>query len=568
MERLNQKEKSSPDTKKANETLTEMSLDGLRTLCLAGKELKQAEFETWLTTYQEASLATQGREEKMDLCAEAIENDLELHGITGIEDRLQDGVSDTVEKMFSAGIKVWMLTGDKVETAINISIATGLLEPDSPGESGEPEKRGNRVILTTSDFEVNGALDPKAVTSYLQRVADRCINEGATIVQKGGKFSRLLSWAKNIGGPRPYIKPLYEGMVIDGRCLELALEPENAMNFVTISRVCRTVVCCRVSPKQKGAVVRLIKAEEKAITLAIGDGANDCNMIQSADVGIGIRGLEGLQAFNVCDYGVGQFRFLQYLLFVHGRWCYRRIAVLANYTFYKNIVVVMPQFFLGFVSDFSGQKLYADLMYQAYNVFHSFLPIVLFGIVDQDVSRSTSLRYPQLYDMGLTRSYLNPKVSAAWLLSGLWHASVVFAVPYLSMSNGNVTHSDGKANDIWLVGALIYLLVTVVVNLMVVLETCYLNWVTAFGLVVSSVGWIGGHGILSGVVTGAVFMPELHGSTQRMFGCPMIWLVMIVSVSLALLPDLQVKGIRCIFFPSILHQVQEKAMQEGSSKDT
>merc|ERR1719440_1507131 len=165
---------------------------------------------------------------------------------------------------------------------------------------------------------------------------------------------------------------MFEGMVMDGRCLETALLNQDA--FVTIAKVCKTVVCCRVSPKQKGAVVRLMKNSEKAITLAIGDGANDCNMIQSADVGIGIRGLEGLQAFNVCDYGIAQFRFLRYLLLLHGRWCYRRLAILVNYTFYKNIVVVMPQYYLGMISGFSGQKLYNDFMYQLYNVIHSMLP--------------------------------------------------------------------------------------------------------------------------------------------------------------------------------------------------
>jgi phospholipid-translocating ATPase len=286
-------------------------------------------------------------------------------------------------------------------------------------------------------------------------------------------------------------------------------------------------------------------------------------MIQSADVGIGIRGLEGLQAFNSSDYGIAQFRFLQYLLFVHGRWCYRRIAILANYMFYKNIVVVMPQYFLGFFSDFTGQKLYSDLMYQSYNVVHSFLPIVLFGVIDQDVSREDSLRYPELYAVGVARGYMNPKVSASWLFCGFYHGLVVFFVPYLTMSNGNVIHGDGRASDIFYVGSVIYLLVIVVVNLMVVMETCLLNWVTTLGVIFSFGWWACMHGVLSGA-GGGVWMPELHGITPRMFGCPMFYMVCIVSVVLTLLPVLQAKGLRCIFFPSVLNKVHGQVLANNS----
>eukprot|EP00401_Gymnodinium_catenatum_P072459 CAMPEP_0117537468 /NCGR_PEP_ID=MMETSP0784-20121206/41980_1 /TAXON_ID=39447 /ORGANISM="" /LENGTH=1179 /DNA_ID=CAMNT_0005334055 /DNA_START=5 /DNA_END=3544 /DNA_ORIENTATION=+ len=564
LERLSAEESTSPETKEAIETLTKMSLDGLRTLCLAGRPLQQAEYDTWFSIYQEASFSTSHRQEKIDAAAEEIEKELELHGITGIEDRLQAGVGETVEKCFKAGIKVWMLTGDKVETAINISIATGLLEPD--GASGS---KFTRIILTTQDFEVDGVLDPRLVASHLKHWADRSIEEGPTEIEgTGGTFARFMGWGNGVGGTHARSSVIYEGLVIDGKCLEIALDPENAMNFVAISRACRTVVCCRVSPKQKGAVVRLIRETEKAITLAIGDGANDCNMIQSANVGIGIRGLEGLQAFNVCDYGIAQFSFLQDLLFVHGRWCYRRVAILVNYTFYKNVVVVMPQYFLGFVSGFSGQKLYNDLMYQSYNVVHSLLPIVLFGVVDQDVSRTESLRHPELYELGVQRAYLNPRVSAGWLMSGLWHALVVFVVPYCAMGNGNIIHSDGKANDIWFVGSVVYLLVTIVVNMVVVLETCFLNWITAFGICFSLFWWTLLHGAFSGLLTQSVVMSELHGSMLRMFCCPMFYLAVLIAVAIATMVDFQIKGIRCTFFPTVLQKVQAQVLEENKSIDT
>lgn len=334
--------------------------------------------------------------------------------------------------------------------------------------------------------------------------------------------------------------------------------PENATHFVNVTRVCRTVICCRVSPKQKGAIVRLIKEQEKAITLAIGDGANDCNMIQSAHVGIGIRGLEGLQAFNVCDYGIGQFRFLQQLLFVHGRWCYRRIAFLVNYTFYKNIVVCMPQYFLGFVSAFSGQKLFNDLLYQAYNVIYTLLPILFFGVLDQDVCRETSMRRTELYELGVRRTYLNAKVSASWILRGWWHAAIIFVVPYCVMSNGNVSHFDGKANDIWLVGSVIYMLVILVVNLVVLLETGLFNWITCLGIFLSYLGWFLSQGILSGLLTNTKVSSELHGTMARIWGCPTIYIVIIVVLGFTVLIDLQMQALKRLFVPTVLHKVQQE----------
>jgi len=521
-------------TLKSLSALKEFAEDGLRTLCLAGRELTHEELEPWLKRYLEASCSTQDRQALLDQMADEIETNLEMHGITGIEDRLQEGVGCTIMKMAAAGLRVWMLTGDKTETAINIGIATGLLDP----WEGE---RGERPVFTSSDFEVDGVFQPQDMIRKLRIVADR---------------AREASKAKR----------MYEGFVIDGRCLEVVLEAGNKQDFVAISRTCKTVICCRVSPKQKGAVVCLIKREEKAITLAVGDGANDCNMITSADVGVGIRGLEGLQAFNVCDYGISQFRFLQGLLLVHGRWCYRRVAILANYTFYKNIVVVLPVYFLGIVSGFSGQKLYNDIMYQSYNVVHSMMPIVLFGILDQDVSREVSLRHPELYHAGTRRDYLNIRISATWLLSGVWHSVVIFFLPYCTMANGNTTHADGKASDIWTLGTVVYLLVTIVVNLRALMETCFVNYLTAFGMAFSFLFWFLEHGYFSGFFTGTVINAELHGSTQRILGCPTLILVMVTSVCLALYADLQCKGIVCCLFPSELHQVQEKVLLERRSR--
>lgn len=532
LERLDPKLQGTDELKATVETLNEYAEDGLRTLCLAGRELEEKEVAEFLQKHHEASCETEGRQEKMDKVAEEIEKKLLLHGITGIEDRLQEQVSETIVRLQQAGVKVWMLTGDKIETAINIGIATGLLDAD-------PEAM--RPTFSTGDFEVDGQYSEERCAAHLQTVA-----ETALLVHSKGE--------------------MFEGMVIDGKCLELALQAEHQEAFVSIARACRTVICCRVSPKQKGAVVRLIKVREQAITLAIGDGANDCNMIESADVGIGIRGLEGLQAFNVSDYGISQFRFLQNLMLIHGRWCYRRSATLALYMFYKNMLVVFPQYFFGAVSAFSGQKLFNDLLYQSYNVVHTMMPIMLFAILDQDVSKRVSLAHPELYAVGPQRGYLNRKLFLRWILLGIGQAALVFCIPYYAMSNGNFIHEDGKATDLWTMGVCMYLIVVLIVNLKVVMESCYITWLTWFGLGFSAFFWAIEQCFLSGHLTINVMDSNQHGAVHRLFSAPMFHAVMFTTIFSALMFDWKMKSIVCIFFPTTLHKVQAEVYAEQCAK--
>jgi P-type E1-E2 ATPase len=115
-----------------------------------------------------------------------------------------------------------------------------------------------------------------------------------------------------------------------------------------------SVICCRVSPKQKSDVVGLAKKYGKWITLSIGDGANDVPMIMEAHIGVGIRGKEGSQAVRSADYAIGQFRFLQMLLLVHGRWGYRRVGMFICYYFYKNVILVFCEMWFAFYNGYSG----------------------------------------------------------------------------------------------------------------------------------------------------------------------------------------------------------------------
>jgi phospholipid-translocating ATPase len=279
--------------------------EGLRTLCIAQRELDEKEYQAWNKDHEIATSALQDRDEKLDALADTIERDLTLLGGTAIEDRLQDGVPDAIQLLGQAGIKLWVLTGDKVETAINIGFSCNLLNNDM-----------DLIILKSDDDDL----------SMLEAELDKNV---ATFKMTGSN-EELKAAQTNHEPPDPT-----HALIIDGDTLKLALHTTLKQKFLLLCKQCKSVLCCRVSPSQKAAVVEMVKTGLDCLTLAIGDGANDVAMIQEAHVGIGIAGVEGRQAVMSSDYAIGQFRFLTRLVLVHGRWSYRRLAeTIANF-FYK-----------------------------------------------------------------------------------------------------------------------------------------------------------------------------------------------------------------------------------------
>jgi phospholipid-translocating ATPase len=287
------------------EHLEMFAREGLRTLCIAQREISQEEYEEWNKDYDIAANAVVGREDKLEEVSDRIENQLWLVGGTAIEDRLQDGVPESISLLGQAGIKLWVLTGDKVETAINIGFSCNLLDNDM-----------DLIILKVTDDNIS---------SIEAQLDDKLNLFGLT-----GSEEELAAAQTDHEPPPPT-----HALIIDGDTLKLALDDAVKRKFLLLCRRCRSVLCCRVSPSQKAAVVNMVKSGLDCLTLAIGDGANDVAMIQEAHVGVGIAGVEGRAAVMSSDYAIGQFRFLTRLVLVHGRWSYRRLAeTIANF-FYK-----------------------------------------------------------------------------------------------------------------------------------------------------------------------------------------------------------------------------------------
>ena len=287
------------------EHLEMFAREGLRTLCIAQRELGEEEYQKWNVEHDIAAAAVQDREDKLDVVSDAIERDLTLLGGTAIEDRLQDGVPDAINLLAQAGIKLWVLTGDKVETAINIGFSCNLLDNEM-----------DLIVFKVDDESMDQA--------------EAELDKQLAVFGKTGSNEELKAAKKNHEPPAPT-----HALVIDGDTLKLVLDERTRQRFLLLCKECRSVLCCRVSPSQKAAVVQMVKNGLDVMTLSIGDGANDVAMIQEADVGVGIAGEEGRAAVMSSDYAIGQFRYLTRLMLVHGRWSYRRMAeTIANF-FYK-----------------------------------------------------------------------------------------------------------------------------------------------------------------------------------------------------------------------------------------
>lgn len=364
------------------EHLEMFAREGLRTLCIAERVLSEPEYLEWRKEHDKAATAMQDREEKLEEVADRIERELSLLGGTAIEDRLQDGVPDTIALLGEAGIKLWVLTGDKVETAINIGFSCNLLNNDM-----------ELINLKVPEDETGQTPDEEFLATLSNELDRHMATFGIT-----GSDQDLAAARKNHEAPAST-----HALVIDGFTLRWVLHETLMQKFLLLCKQCKSVLCCRVSPAQKAAVVGMVKNGLDVMTLSIGDGANDVAMIQEADVGVGIAGVEGRQAVMSSDYAIGQFRFLQRLVLVHGRWSYRRLAETISNFFYKNMIWTFSIFWFQCFCDFDITYLMEYTYILMFNLFFTSVPVILLGVLDQDVSDTVSLAVPQLYRRGIER---------------------------------------------------------------------------------------------------------------------------------------------------------------------
>lgn len=348
------------------EHLNKFAGEGLRTLCLAKKDLDVTVYDKWKERYHEAVTSLDNREEKVSAVYEEIEQDLFLVGTTAIEDKLQDGVPQCIANLAAANIKLWVLTGDKQETAINIGYSCQLLTDEMVDiftvegwEYEEVEQELERALQAIKNHSSHskGAANCSVVFADpgKDQITGRRMDKPSLISNHIPEGIATTQPPFPDDDEPPVLPSGGFALVVNGHSLVQALQSSMELLFLDVASRCKAVICCRVTPLQKALVVDLVKRHKKAVTLAIGDGANDVSMIKMAHIGVGISGQEGMQAVLSSDFSLAQFRYLERLLLVHGRWSYYRMCRFLRYFFYKNFAFTLCHFWYAFFCGFSAQ---------------------------------------------------------------------------------------------------------------------------------------------------------------------------------------------------------------------
>ncbi|GMJ08440.1 Aminophospholipid ATPase 4 [Hibiscus trionum] len=510
---------------------------GLRTLALAYRKLEESEYSAWNDEFQKAKTSIgPDRDIMLDKAAEMMEKDLVLVGATAVEDKLQKGVPQCIDKLAQAGVKLWVLTGDKMETAINIGFACSLLREGM-----------KQICITTIES------DSKETWSLF--FIDQEIKENILMQIRNG--SQMIKLEKD-----PYAA---FALIIDGKTLSYALEEDMKFLFLGLAVECASVICCRVSPKQKALVTRLVKEGTGRVTLGIGDGANDVGMIQEADIGIGISGVEGMQAVMASDFSVSQFRFLERLLVVHGHWCYKRISQMVCYFFYKNIAFGLTLFYFEAFTGFSGQSVYDDLYMILFNVVLTSMPVISLGVFEQDVSSDVCLEFPTLYQQGPRNLFFDWYRILGWMGNGLYSSLVIFFLNVIIFYDQSF-RVEGQTTDMAILGTIMFTCIICAVNFQITLIMTHYTWIQHLLIWLSVLAWflfLLVYGMLSPAYSKNVF----HILTEALAPAPMYWTTTLLVTIACTLPYIAHMCLQRCFHPMDHHIIQEIKYLKKDEKD-
>uniref|UniRef100_A0A8C5CE30 Phospholipid-transporting ATPase n=1 Tax=Gadus morhua TaxID=8049 RepID=A0A8C5CE30_GADMO len=490
--------------------LNEYAGDGLRTLALAYKDLDDDYMEDWRRRHHEANIAMDGKEERLDELYEEIEKDLMLLGATAVEDKLQDGVPQTIEQLAKADIKIWVLTGDKQETAENIGYACNMLREDM-----------TEVFIVAANTA-----------------------EGRDVTTSISCFANVIT---HNSSPKAY-----------------ALEKDLELELLRTACMCQTVICCRVTPLQKAQVVELVKHYKQAVTLAIGDGANDVSMIKAAHIGVGISGQEGMQAVLSSDYSFAQFRYLQRLLLVHGRWSYLRMCKFLRYFFYKNFTFTFVHFWYAFFCGFSAQTVYDEWFITLYNLVYTALPVLGMSLFDQDVNDRWSSQHPQLYSPGQLNLYFSKKAFVRCMMHSCYSSLILFFIPWAAMYD--TVRDDGKdIVDYQSFALLAQTCLLIAVTIQLSLDTHYWTAVNQFFVWGSLSAYFA---ITFTMYSNGMFLIftstfPFIGTARNSLNQPNVWLTILLTSILCALPVVAYRFTLIQLWPTINDKVRHKVRKEA-----
>uniref|UniRef100_A0A8C1LZB0 Phospholipid-transporting ATPase n=1 Tax=Cyprinus carpio TaxID=7962 RepID=A0A8C1LZB0_CYPCA len=494
--------------------------EGYRTLCVAFKQLSAEEYAVADTGLREARLALQDREEKLIAVYNQVETGMSLIGATAVEDRLQEEAAETMEALQGAGMKVWVLTGDKMETAKSTCYACRLFQ------------RGTELLeLTLRTLEDERLKREEKLRELLQEYHRKAVQDAPPV-----KAGVTRSWST---ANQDY------GFIIDGATLSIVMNPQHEVDasqykslFLQICQNCTAVLCCRMAPLQKAQIVKMVKTSKGSpITLSIGDGANDVSMILEAHVGIGIKGKEGRQAVRNSDYAIPKLKHLKKLLLAHGHLYYVRIAHLVQYFFYKNLCFILPQFLYQFFCGYSQQPLYDAAYLTMYNICFTSMPILAYSLLEQHISIEILLDNATLYREIANNAMLRWRPFLYWTLLGIFQGLLFFFGVRFLFSNPAL-QDNGQVFGNWSYGTIVFTVLVFTVTLKLALDTRHWTWINHFVIWGSLAFYVFFSFFWGGIIWPFLKQQRLYFVFANMLSSVSAWLVIIILIILSLLPEI------------------------------
>uniref|UniRef100_A0A3Q1IWJ8 Phospholipid-transporting ATPase n=1 Tax=Anabas testudineus TaxID=64144 RepID=A0A3Q1IWJ8_ANATE len=494
--------------------------EGYRTLCVAYKYLSADEYAQADAGLREARLALQDRDEKLMAVYNQVETDMSLIGATAVEDRLQEQAAETMEALQGAGMKVWVLTGDKMETAKSTCYACRLFQRNT-----------ELLELTVRTLEDGGRRREERLHELLIEYHKKAVQDAPPV-----RAGVTRSWSS---ASQDY------GFIIDGATLSMVLNSASDSNsslyknlFLQICQNCTAVLCCRMAPLQKAQIVKMVKnSKGSPITLSIGDGANDVSMILEAHVGIGIKGKEGRQAVRNSDYAIPKLKHLKKLLLAHGHLYYVRIAHLVQYFFYKNLCFILPQFLYQFFCGYSQQPLYDAAYLTMYNICFTSMPILAYSLLEQHICIGALLDNATLYRQIAKNAMLRWGPFIYWTLLGTFHGLVFFFGVRFLFSNPAL-QDNGQVFGNWSYGTIVFTVLVFTVTLKLALDTRHWTWINHFVIWGSLAFYVFFSFFWGGIIWPFLRQQRLYFVFANMLSSVSAWLVIILLILLSLLPEI------------------------------
>ena len=587
--------------------LIEFSKKGLRTLMVAFRKINEEDYNSWVNKLHEDEFNIQNKQKIIDKLYDIIENNLILIGGTVVEDKLQDKVPETIKELRSAGIKIWVLTGDKLDTAETIGHSCNLLSKEQrlftlkvmPGddEAKVREDPYPEMIQFFSEFQdfIEGLVKKYNLDiKYLKKNKNDLLNQNYSYNFNNENIDNLDNYNMDIlsdlSNPVPpssnksnysmkskiidfdtfkYLKEkgilepfsiIIEAPILCG----LFKDEEWTENFLNIAYNSNTVICCRVSPSQKSQVIRKMKNfDENVVALAIGDGGNDVSMIMEANIGIGIYGEEGLSAAQAGDFSIGEFYLLKRLLFIHGRTNLYRISKMILYFFFKNFVFTIIQFYFSFVCLASGQTFIDDWYITCYNLVFTAIPLCIAALSDSDIDikdgkekKNLSLLYKENRDKYKIFSF---KHFIFKLIKAIIISLIIF-----SFCLNNEILAKGRNRNIWYLSLKTYVSILIVVSINLMLYTDYIIYPLPLAIGITTFFLLGIFLIINHY--GVFFIFNSKASIDLTFSCALTYLQIFLISSLGFIIDYTTKLVNIFFSESLSSKIILKNAIKGDRK--